>query len=358
MFLFILSSLSNLVMIFPILLFHVHLCLQNEMTCAVKKCSIPKPFVGQTSFLSESAYTAPDVNSFVQNHDNQAVIASQLSIRSENFYNNRANDGMLLSQDVGSSSVSLVDPLCSFVPSSIPENLCPSPTLNYKDSTLPITIAYEKNNVLDAPYFDNMLAEEEKISRQTADNNNSGNEVSRRSASLRDYSVLFPRHTTLSGKGSHQKHSSLIERNTKLTFQESNSRNREQAVEAGTELQILNKENSAQSLSPVINYRTDPHYQASICCKQKFVEENPIGTAQPESMRKHFPCENLQSKLLQCENQSAQKQLAQKRVHFSERETNIPDNKKVRKLQTPSKPCKRNPYVHMIHKLDLLIVLK
>lgn len=325
------------------------------MKCVIKKCSIPKPFVGQTSFLSESAYTAPDVNSFVQNHDKQAVIASQLSLRSENF-SNRANDGMLLSQDVGSSSASLVDPLCSFVPSSIPENLCSSPTLNYGDSILPITIAYKKDNVLGPPYFHNMPAEEEKIARCLADNNDSGNQVSRRSASLRDYSVLLPRHTMLSGKDSHQKHSFPIGRNSKLNFQESNSRNTEEA-EAGAELQILNKENSARSLSPAVNHRTEPHFQASICCKQNFVEENPIGTALPESMMKHLPCENLQPKLLQCENQSAQKQPAHKRVHFSERESNIPDNKKVRKLQTASKPCKRNLDFHMTHKFDLLIVL-
>ncbi|XP_057807950.1 uncharacterized protein LOC131022471 isoform X2 [Salvia miltiorrhiza] len=351
----------------------------NEVICATKKYSIPKPFVGQTSFFSESACTAPDVNSFVQNHDKQAVKASQLSIRSENF-SNRGNDGMLLSQDVGSSSASLVDPLCSVVPSSIPENLCSSPTLNlrdpivpitieykkdkslvdplcsvvpssipenlcssptlnYRDPVVPITTEYKKDNVLGAPYFQNIPAEEENIARQTADNNDSGNKVSRRSASLRDYSVLLPSHTTLSGRDSHEKHSFLMEKNFKLTFQESNSRSREEAVKAGPELQILNKENSAWSLSPVVNYRTESHFHASIYCKQNFVEENPIGTAQPENLVKHLPCENLQPKLLQCENQSAQKQPTQKRVHFSEKETNIPDNKKAWKLQTASKPC-------------------
>ncbi|XP_047945788.1 uncharacterized protein LOC125192293 isoform X2 [Salvia hispanica] len=258
----------------------------NEVKCATKKCSIPKPFVAQTSFLSESAYTAPDVNSFVQNHD------------------------------VGSSSASLVDPLCSAVPSSIPENLCSLPNLNYGDPVVPITIEPKKDNVLHTPYIYNMPAEEENIARQTADNDVSEDKVSRRSASLRDYSVSLPSHTILSGKDSLQKCSFLIE------------------VKAGADLQILSKENTAQSLSPVFGHRTESHFQDSIYCRQNFVEETQL-----ESLVKHFPCDKLQPKLLQCENQSTQKQPTRKRVHFSEKETNIPDNKKVRKLQTASKPC-------------------
>ncbi|XP_042064080.1 uncharacterized protein LOC121807812 isoform X1 [Salvia splendens] len=286
----------------------------NEVKCATKKCSIPKSFVAQTSFLSESAYTAPDVNSFVQNHDKQALVASQLSIRSENF--SGANDVLLLSQDEGSSSPSLVDPLCSVVPSSIPENVCSLPNLNYGDPVVPITIESKKDNVLGTPYFYNMPAEEENIARQTADSDVSEDKVSRRSAALRDYSVSLPSHTMLSRKDSHQKCSFLME------------------VKAGADLQILNKENTAQSLSPVFSHRTESHFQDSIYCRQNFVEET-----QPESLVKHLPYDKLQSKLLQCENQSTQKQPTRKRVHFSERETDIPDNKKVPKLQTASKPC-------------------
>ncbi|XP_042059111.1 uncharacterized protein LOC121803544 isoform X1 [Salvia splendens] len=291
----------------------------NEVKCATMKCSIPKPFVAQTSFLSESAYTAPDVNSFIQNHDKQALVASQLSIRSENF--SGENDVMLLSQDVGSSSASLVDPLCSVVPSSIPENLCSLPNLNYGDPVVPITIESKKDNVLGTPYFYNMPAEEENSARQTSDSNVSEDKVSRQSASLRDYSVLLPSHTMLSGKDSHQKCSFLKE------------------VKAGAELQILNKENTARSPSLVFTHRTESRFQDSIYCRQNFVEENAIGTAQPESLVKHLPYDKLQPKLLRCENQSTEKQPTRKRVHFSERETNIPDNKKVRKLQTASKPC-------------------
>lgn len=302
------------------------------------RCNIPEPFVGQTSFLSESAYTAPDVNSFMQNHGKQATIASQLSIPSENF-SNRANDVMLLSQDVGSSSASLADPLCSVVPCSLPENLCSSPTINYGDPILPITIEYKKDGVLGAPSSHNMLAEGEKIDRQTADNNDSGNKVSRLSTSLRDYSMLLPSHTILFGTDSHQKSSFFIERSPKLTFQETSSSNREEAVKAGVELQVLNKENSVHTPSLLVNHRTEPHFRASICSKHNFTEENPIGTAQPESIVKHLPCENLQPKLLQCKNQSAPKLPAPKRVHYSERETDIPDNKKIRKSQTASKPC-------------------
>ncbi|KAH6819140.1 hypothetical protein C2S51_002743 [Perilla frutescens var. frutescens] len=297
----------------------------NVLKCATKKCRIPDPFVGQTSFLSESADTAPDANSFMKNHDKQAIIASQLSVPSENF-SNRANDGLLLSQDVGSSCASLLDPLCSFVPCSISENLCSSPAINYGDAVFPITNEYEKDNVLGPPSLHKMPAQgEEIIARRMTDNNDPGSEVSRRSTSLRDYSRLLPSHTKLFGKDSHEKSSFLIERNPKLTFQETNSSNREDAVKAGDEQQVLHKEISAHTLSPEVNHRT------SICSKHNFAEENPIGTAQPESIVKHLPCETLQP-------QSAQKLPARKRVHFSERETDILENNKIRKLQTASKP--------------------
>lgn len=252
-------------------------------------------------------------------------MASQLSIPSENF-SNRAND--VLSQDVGSSSASLVDPLCSVVPCSIPENLCSSPTMNYGDPILPIATECKKDCVLGTPSLHKMLAEGEELSRQTADNNDSGNGVSRLSTSLRDYSMLLPSHSKLFGKDSHQKSSFL---------KETSYSNREEAVKAGAKLQVLNKENSVHTPSFVANHRIEPHFQASISSMHNFTEENPVGTAQPESIMKH-----LRPKILQCENQSAQKLPAQKRVHFSERETNIPDNKKIRTSQTASKPCKGN----------------
>lgn len=309
------------------------------------KRSIPKPFVGETSFLSESADAAPDENSFVQNHDKRAIIASQLSIPSENL-SNRAKDGILPSQDVGSSSASLVDPLCSVVPCSISENICSSPAINHEDPVLPrhfdSTIECKKDNALGISPLHNVLAEGERIARQTANTKDSRNKVSRRFTSLSNYSKLLPSNMKFFTKESHQKRSFLIERNAELTCHETPFSNSEDTGRAGAELPVLNKENSP-TFSVVVNHRTQRQFQASICSMYNFAEENPIVTAQPERTVKCLPSENLQWKLLKCKNQSAQKLPALKRVHFSERETNIPDNRKLRKVQTAPKPCKGNP---------------
>ncbi|OMO61166.1 hypothetical protein CCACVL1_23715, partial [Corchorus capsularis] len=84
-----------------------------------KPKTVPKCFAAETSFFSESADVAPDENSFVLKCDkNRSKIASDQSIRFEGFHD-QVNDGIVVSQDVRSSDLSLVDPLCSIVPCSI-----------------------------------------------------------------------------------------------------------------------------------------------------------------------------------------------------------------------------------------------
>ncbi|KAI3445176.1 hypothetical protein Pfo_001841 [Paulownia fortunei] len=309
----------------------------NEVKYTTVKHSIPEPFAGETSFLSESADVAPDENSFVQNHDKGAIIASQLSIPTENL-SNRAKDGMLLSQDVRSSSTSLVDPLCSVVPCSISENICSSPAINHEDTDLPghfnSTTECKKDNVLGIFPSNNVLAQGERIAMPIATIKESRNGVSRRFTSLRDYSKLLPSRTKFFKKDSHQKNSFLIDSNTELTFQE----NRKETVKSGAELPVLKKENSP-TLSLLVNHRTQRHFQVPNCSIHNLAKENPIQTAPPESKSRCLPSENLQLALLQCKNQSAKKLPASKRVHFSEKETNILDNKKLRKVQTASKTC-------------------
>ncbi|PRQ55704.1 putative BRCT domain-containing protein [Rosa chinensis] len=96
--------------------------------------SIVKCFAGETSFLSESADIAPDMNSFVQVHETESHRMSQSSIHF-GLLPGEANKGILLSQDVvRSSSLSLVDPLCSVVPCSIPsENEVPTLAQTQRD---------------------------------------------------------------------------------------------------------------------------------------------------------------------------------------------------------------------------------
>ncbi|GAA0148636.1 hypothetical protein LIER_08024 [Lithospermum erythrorhizon] len=93
------------------------------------KC-IPKPFARETSFLSESADAAPDECSAVQKQDNDKTLASQSSLPSVNH--NKTNNVTLLSQEITKSpGLSLIDPLCSFVPCSISsQNGCASSSVN------------------------------------------------------------------------------------------------------------------------------------------------------------------------------------------------------------------------------------
>ncbi|XP_009370646.2 uncharacterized protein LOC103959984 isoform X2 [Pyrus x bretschneideri] len=96
--------------------------------------SVMKCFAGETSFFSESADIAPDVNSFVQVHDTKFYRTSQSSIAFSGLHD-EDNNGIMLSQDVvTSSSLSSVDPLCSVVPCSISsENASLTLAHNQKD---------------------------------------------------------------------------------------------------------------------------------------------------------------------------------------------------------------------------------
>ncbi|KAL8161837.1 hypothetical protein V2J09_013326 [Rumex salicifolius] len=71
-----------------------------------------------TSYLSESAYVAPDMNSCVNMHDPSMKI-SQSSIQIEGL-SRTLNNGPMLSQNLAKDSIlSSVDPLCSVIPCSI-----------------------------------------------------------------------------------------------------------------------------------------------------------------------------------------------------------------------------------------------
>lgn len=80
--------------------------------------SILQFYVNETSFLSESADAAPDENSFVQQREIGPMKASQSSVPFEGSYK-KTDEEILISQDLSSPILSLVDPLCSVVPCSV-----------------------------------------------------------------------------------------------------------------------------------------------------------------------------------------------------------------------------------------------
>ncbi|KAL3829827.1 hypothetical protein ACJIZ3_018629 [Penstemon smallii] len=308
---------------------------KNEYVATVKH-TIPGPFAGETSFLSESADVAPDGNSFAQNHD-KGAIASQLSIPSENF-SNRGNEILLTQDFVRSSSASFWDPLCSVVPCSISENICSSPTIIYGNQVFPrhsnITVEHTNDSMLGAPASNNELAQAEKVDMSIPSIEKS-QRVCRKSTLLRTYSKLLPDNANYLGKDSHQKRSFFVNSNSELAFHETPFTNCDKTLKGRAELPVLHKGNSRGCPLLVNGQRHRPSLTSS--CIRNLAKENPSQTAAQENKINCPPSENLQWPLLKCTKQTARQSPSSKHVHFSENKSDTPENKKLQKVQIPSK---------------------
>ncbi|WMV38871.1 hypothetical protein MTR67_032256 [Solanum verrucosum] len=167
----------------------------DQVICNAIK-SIPEPFVGETSYFSESADIAPDMSSFVtRKQDERVIIASQLSIPSEDLCN-KGKEMTLLSHDiVASSDLSLDDTLCSVVPCSISSDHLSSPSAVYNNvrdekqqsfgPTTECATNLRKNSVLDNQVVHGKQVTTPKINREGMHV-----PVRREVTSLRTYSVL------------------------------------------------------------------------------------------------------------------------------------------------------------------------
>ena len=166
--------------------------------------SIPKPFVGETSFLSESADIAQDENSFMLKNDTSSKLASQSSIHFEGLCD-KANEEILFSQ-VKSSSLFLEDPLCSVVPCSISvENDGSSIDQNHHDKevyaencSIP-TLEVGKGDMMQGASGLNVKSfhAEQKVV-PLIDGEGSGDTTRRRLTSLKSYSRLISSHGAFS----------------------------------------------------------------------------------------------------------------------------------------------------------------
>lgn len=142
-------------------------------------------FVTETSFLSESADIAPDESSCVQRCESKVQVASQSSVPFGHL-DEKGDEGLLVSEDVVKCSLSLVDPLCSFVPCSIS---------------------------LDTDCVRQNLNEEKDCIKECSGTfvavGGSRPSIRRQSTSLKTYSMISPTHVALEGgelgnKYSHQ----------------------------------------------------------------------------------------------------------------------------------------------------------
>ncbi|XP_075520324.1 uncharacterized protein LOC142553743 isoform X2 [Primulina tabacum] len=285
-----------------------------------------KPFVDETSFFSESVDVAPDENSFLQNHDKGTIITSQLSVPSESFAD-RAMGGITLSQDVKSSSASFLDPLCSVVPCSVSENICPLPATSQDDEVLPrhynITTDNTKGNLSGPSASNSNLPQGEGTAMQISNIKKPQDAVYRRFTSLRNYSTLVSGGATFLEKDSHQKTSLWIDSNNELIFQEASFANCEHIVKDGVE--PLEEKNS--HFPPVVNYMTHYHQaddEENQSCSHAALWKDSVKLPTSEVPK----CE-----LLKCKSRPASKH-----VHFSEKKIDI-HHKLVRKVHSTPKTC-------------------
>lgn len=143
---------------------------------------ILKAFAAETSFLSESA-DVPDGSSFVHIYETKVHAESQSSVHFEGLHD-ETFEGILLSQDVvRSSSLSLVDPLCSVVPCSIPSGNA--------DSTVAQNLNHKETDLRKC-FSPTAELEMESSPRRTSPNGEFQGPVHRQLTSLKRYSMLSP----------------------------------------------------------------------------------------------------------------------------------------------------------------------
>lgn len=352
--------------------------------------SIVNCFAGETSFLSESADIAPDMNSFVQVQETESHRMSQSSIHFD-LLPCETNKGILLSQDaVTSSSLSLVDPLCSVVPCSIPlENevstlaqtprdkesdtdKCFRPTTelgmgnSYKSSNLIIEFHHEDgqatcaingedspvtvrrqfislktySTLLPNPVFDggslyhNQSIKLECDQRLNTLDQNVG--CIRSSDKIRKASLPFKPVSRHLSSRDNKENGKIISNGTPVAKMKYLKRKNHETAGDGNELPVQASKKRRQSVS--FNHRAHRHLQASKSFvnnstwerhpKLPLVAENVVGLQQNKE---------LQSIPSECKSLHCRDVPAKKRVHFSEAEIPVQQNKNLKKLDFSTK---------------------
>ncbi|KAB2627333.1 hypothetical protein D8674_020951 [Pyrus ussuriensis x Pyrus communis] len=357
--------------------------------------SVMKCFAGETSFFSESADIAPDVNSFVQVHDTKFYRTSQSSIAFSGLHD-EDNNGIMLSQDVAtSSSLSSVDPLCSVVPCSISsENASLTLAHNQKDKEnhneecfrptqqLAVENSHKSSNpIIKFPH-------EDGPSMPTINGERSPVTVRRQMISLRTYSTLLPNLVSIFDGGSFYRDRSFeLELDQRLnplnkdvpcdrssdkrSYKESlpsntvssystgsdNEGNGETTLDAnpvatlkdqkrsyhetegnGNELPIQALKKRRQPL--IFNHRSRFRIQASKpLMNNSTLEKHLKLDLLPENVVKLQQNEELHTIQSACKNFPDRDVLVKKRVHFCEADIAVQQNKNLQKLDSSTKYC-------------------
>ncbi|ONI20975.1 hypothetical protein PRUPE_2G044000 [Prunus persica] len=357
--------------------------------------SILKCFAGETSFLSESADIAPDVNSFVQVHEIESYRTSESTIACAGLHD-EVNKEIFVSQDlVKSCSLSLVDPLCSVVPCSISsENTSRTIVQNQTDKENDTEECFRptpKHGVDNSHKSSNLIIElhhEDVQAMPTISGECSPVKVRRQLISLRTYSTLLPNNVSIldwrshyqnqslelecdqrlvplnknvgsirsfdkrsckeplpchpvswdtAGRGNEEKGETTLNRNPVATTK-NQKRNYHETAGYGFPVQALKKR-----MQPVIfNHRAHLGLQApKPFMNSSTWEKQTKFSLVPENVAKLQQNKELQNIQFECKNSHDRDVSLKKRVRFSEAEIPVQQNKNLQKLDSSTKNCKR-----------------
>ncbi|KAK0592823.1 hypothetical protein LWI29_026052 [Acer saccharum] len=323
--------------------------------------SIPKFYVNETSFFSESA---PDENSFVQKRETGSKITSQSSVRFEGSYK-KADEGILISQDVSSSILSSVDPLCSVVPCSISSMNTNSP-LAEEHNDIEVNAEKQPLEVENWWRTTDLNVESfhgDRNHAPTFDRKSSETPVRRQLTLLKNYSTLLPKHDSNLERGRlYHNQSFLSEYDAELLPLELNmSRSlpfrsasncavgtgneeacntsliRREAEETenhnkshGAELQF---QTLKEGRSPrILNRRTRCRLHSSKLLVDNIIgKKGPKEAAEQETVTKLHQRNNSKNVLSECYNVLDTQAPARKQVHFMEVEVELQQNEDIQK---------------------------
>ncbi|KAM4082066.1 hypothetical protein ACJW30_11G140900 [Castanea mollissima] len=353
---------------------------QESLDCERQKQENPKSF--PKLFLDE--------NSFVQKHESKSKLGSQSSMHSVGLPD-KANEGILLSQDVRSSSLSFVDPLCSVVPCSIStENASTAQDKNQNEGENSKEDFFQPMPELGMEDLQKTLDQNIELdhgneqSTNTVNGKGSGFSVRRKFTSLKTYSMLLPNYIPLLERGrlchnqfqfkydwgllsSDQNMSSTkysdkrgfddllcLRSVSKCTAGRNNEDNNEIAINRSLAAEMKNEERNGTAegveflvqplekrTSPlVVNQRRFHGLQTSKHSVNNFSgEKHPKPATVPGPVIEHQKIKSLQKIQSECYNSNDKHVFVRKRVHFSEAKDLLPQNKKLQKIQSSHQNC-------------------
>lgn len=326
----------------------------------------------------------------MQRNETRSKIVSQSSIPFEGLCD-KTDEGILISQEVRSSNLSLVDPLCSIVPCSISsENGSSLLAQNQNNGEVDAENCFSPRSEHGMENFErnsDLNVESVYVDSQAmpATGKCSGAPVRRQLASLKTYSTLLPKSDAIwEGRRHHHNRQfssrcavdpclacirSPDKRNSKgslpfsAVFESSVGRDNEenqdvtiirnsvaetsnqkkshdQPAKEGAEVQI---QASVQRRSPLIlNRRARCRLQASEIVNNSTEEKNPEQAMAQETAVKFHQCKNLQKIQSNLKNPHITQNPVRKRVYFSEVEVELQQNKDLPKQHASYQTSRRN----------------